>query len=346
MKKVLLVTDRLEHYRIPMFNSLCDRINLTIASGNKCENGSNQFAEHKMVVERLGPFIKYRELPDLNVFDVVIVPFNIRCWELWKQLFSRRTFRLFVFGIGVTASYGKNYDQKSVIDIFRTHILKKIDGAIFYEHYPYIKYLGKGINPALMSVAYNTVAPNVSFDFEQKRYESFIFIGTLYKQKKIFDLLNAYLVAYNKANGALQKLEIIGNGEEFNAIQQWIVLNSLEDQVILHGDITDDTLLLPIFNRAIACISPGQAGLSVQKCFSYGVPFVTSEFAITGGESFSIIHGVNGFVYSEDTTHLADILLKFSDDLTNRKLAENAYLFYKHFRNVNIWKEGFLKNII
>mgnify|MGYP003608147481 CR=1 FL=1 len=346
MKNVLIISDRLEHYRIPLFNLLCDSVNLTVAYSNDIENGIIQFSEHKIKVINKGPFIVYKNLPNFELFDIIILPFNLRCVELWKQIFKKRKFKLFIFGIGVVASYGKLYDQKNGLDFLRSFIIRKVDSAIFYERYPYVKYVANGISPSKLSIAYNTVFPNPYFDFATKEYKSFIFVGSLYKQKKIFNLLEAYLLAYKKSNSIIQPLEIIGNGDEFEAIHKWISDNNLESKIMLHGQINDDMTLLPIFNRAIACISPGQAGLSVQKSFSYAVPFITSENPITGGEAFSIINGVNGYFYNSSISALADILLSFSDEEKVIEMSKKAYIFYSNFRSVEIWKRGFLENII
>jgi glycosyltransferase involved in cell wall biosynthesis len=105
-----------------------------------------------------------------------------------------------------------------------------------------------------MSVAYNTVAENSDFDIQNKTFESFLFIGSLYKQKKIFILIEAYHQLL-KIDENILKLEIVGDGDEFNNIQNYIKEHSLEKNIILHGKITSDKELLPIMQRAVVCIS-------------------------------------------------------------------------------------------
>lgn len=346
MKNVLLVTNSVMHYRVPMYESLCERINLTIAYPHKRSDKRYKFLQHKIYTKSRGPFIIYKNLPDFDDFDVVILPFSIRCWDLFSMLLKKRRFKLFVFGIGVSASYSRLYDQSKKHDYFYKYILKKVDGAIFYDRYPYVKWISHGINPDKLSIAYNTVSEDRKFDLSNKTFESFLFIGSLYKQKKVFDLLYAYKAIVNKFEENAPQLEIVGGGDEYQKIKNWIKDERLDKKIILHGQINDMDTLRPIFSRSIVCISPGQAGLSVQKCFSYGVPFVTSYKAITGGENSSIIEGETGFFYDGTINGLKNVLHRIIvKKLKIEEMSRKCYMCYSDFRNVNIWRNGFLQNI-
>lgn len=346
MKKVLLVTNSVMHYRVPIFESLCDRINLTIAYPSKTTNEQYKFTQHAISIKSKGPFFIYQDLPDFEKFDIVILPFSIRCWELFSILFRKRKFQLFVFGIGVSASYSRFYDQSKKHDIIYKYILRRVDGAIFYDRYPFVKWISKGIDPKKLSIAYNTVSEDPKFDITNKTFESILFIGSLYKQKKVFDLLYAYEAIVNKFAENAPQLEIVGEGDEYEKIKDWIKDKRLVEKIILHGQINDMDTLRPIFSRSIVCISPGQAGLSVQKCFSYGVPFVTSHNAITGGENSSIIEGETGFFYDGTINGLNNILHRIIAKKINiEEMSRKCYMYYSDFRNVSIWRNGFLQNI-
>lgn len=342
LKKVLFITDKLEHYRIPLFNLITNNIDLTIAHSSK-HHENTLFKQQQFEIQKKGPFTYYK-IPNLSEFDVVIYPFNIRSLNLFFESLKKSRYQKGLFGIGVAASYTKFYDQPSLLDHLRIFYLKKFDFAIFYENYPLIKYKALGIDSSKMSVAYNTIAENPDFHIQNKTFESFLFIGSLYKQKKISTLIKAYHRLL-KIDENILKLEIVGDGDEFDNIKNYISEHSLEKNIILHGKITSDKELLPIMQRAVVCISPGQAGLSVQKCFSYGTGFVTTKDAITGGEAFSIINNVNGNFYNGTTEDLTKVMLLYREENYAKNISNNAYLFYKHYRNTDVWVKGFLENI-
>ncbi len=343
-KKVILITEVLPHYRVPLLNLLLDDYDLTVAHSSKILENVN-FNQISICFKTTGPFIIARQLPVFSDYDVVILTFNLRIINFKKIIFSKRKYKLLLYGIGVSASYNKFYDQNKNLDWLRKLWINKSDGAIFYESYPLIKYASLGIDPSKLHVAYNTVEASKSFNFKNKKYLSLLFLGSLYKEKKIYDLLEAYKLALGYY-ADIPRLEIVGNGNEFVNIKKWIGINNLKERILLHGAINDIEEISPIMNRAIACISPGQAGLTVQNCFSFGVPFITTKRAITGGELFSIIDGVNGFFYDGSVIGLSNLLVRlFENQSLVIECSNNAYEFYHRFRNTRIWAEAFKKAI-
>lgn len=342
-KKVLLITERLEHYRVPLFNLLAKSVDLTVIHTSSIVKDVD-FKQKELICKSIGPFVKFYGF-DEDDYDFVIYPFNLRIINLFINCFNKTSCKKVLFGIGVAASYGKKYDEKSFLDFLRVFYLKKFDYAIFYERYPFVKYQSMNIPAEKMSIAYNTVSKNIDFNILNKTYESFLFIGSLYKQKNILSLIEVYHSLY-LINNNIYRLEIVGDGDEFARIEKYIYDNKLVGKIILHGKIISDDELLPIMQRSIVCISPGQAGLSVQKCFSYGVGFITTYNAITGGEISSIIENVNGDFYDGSSNGLSALMLKYLDLEYAKKISNNAYDFYNRFRNEEIWVNGFIKNIV
>ena len=157
-------------------------------------------------------------------------------------------------------------------------------------------------------------------------------------------LLESYWAAYQKHSG-IPNLILIGEGTERDSIQHWISEHGLNDKIQLTGGIYNDEELVSYFEKAIMCISPDQAGLSVLKSMGYGVPYVTHKDAITGGEIFNIRNGINGILLN-DFRELETIILESCSD-TNKfiQMGCNAEKYYYEDRTIEMMVDGFMQSI-
>ena len=121
------------------------------------------------------------------------------------------------------------------------------------------------------------------------------------------------------------KVRIVGEGEEnirlVNYVKDWTWYH-----VDFLGKITDDNELAELFSDAYACISrshwPGW------HSFAYGVPVITSKNGYVGAEYSNLTHGVNCFLY-ENQSDLGEYLVKVSTDLKlMSELGNNAFDLY------------------
>lgn len=289
-------------------------------------------------------FIHKRSLHKIaQSYDVVIGYGDIGWLSLMALLFHpKRNYKLILWGIGVRASYDTTYGENTKWDRIRFYLNKKADAILFYSKDPIKLYLKEGFNEEQLHVANNTVIVNKVDSNIVKN--TILFIGTLYKQKQIYKLLNSYFLAYNK-NKNIPILDIIGDGDEYENIKSWISGNNLQEKIFLRGKIFDENILCRHFSSAIACISPGQAGLSVLKSMGYGVPYITKSNAITGGEIFNIENGINGLLYDYDE-QLEGIML----DITLNKskyieMGNKAKRFYDSYRKPSDMVSGMVKAI-
>lgn len=308
-RKVLLLDNDLIHYRIPIYNILGEKYDFTHACcyPKQIDEPMN-FKRITLTPYRIGPFTLQKE----NVysicqdFEAVICLGDIH-WLNFATLpwHIRRRFKIAFWGIGVSASYTKPFDTVHRWDRIRNFLYKRADALVFYTDYPVKKYQDNVFRNKALFVAPNTVAVE-SFD-ENSIRTNLLFIGTLYAQKGIMHLLEAYRGAYS-INPNLPKLDIIGKGPDSDKVKAWINENGFNDKIIMHGAIYDKTKKARFFEKAIACISPMQAGLSVLESQGYATAFVTTKNAITGGEVFNVENGVNG-VLLDDITQLTETIV-------------------------------------
>ena len=348
--KLLLLQNTIKPYRVPIFNGLAERCELTVAySSDKSEVEKLEGVSFKILYipewSFFGKFsIQKRNLFSLaRDFDAVLSIGNIA--YLSFMALGANPFRKYgftIWSLGVSASYIKKYDAQKNWDFLRKTIFNMADSIVFYTDYPKLKYEKMGIDPAKMFVANNTVAvaDSVPSDLEK---DSILFIGSLYPQKGLGTLLNAYkrVGAYKK----LPRLDIIGAGSEFANVEKWIRENKLSDKIFLRGAVYDIDKKAEYFARAIACVSPCQAGLAVQESMGYGVCFATNSDSFTGGERFDIVHGQTGILFSENYG-IGDFLAELADRPERFiNIGKSAKNFYDRFRKPSNMVDGLWKAV-
>lgn len=336
--KVAFINPILPHYRIPLLNILSNEFDLTFFHFGK-ENTTHDLLFTQVVLKelKLGPFFisKVNLNKLLKNFDVVISEGNIRYLDRNILIVNPfRKYRWITWGIGVTASYDKLFGTKSINNLIRLFIFRFAEANIFYSDYPLKLYLEYGYPNESLFVANNTVQVTHNC-LESNDKEFILFVGTLYRQKGISELIDIYF-EYTKRTSSPKELHIIGNGPEFEFILDRIKKYKLERFVFLHGEILDEEILSKFFCKSLACVSPRQAGLSVLSSFGYGVPFITRIDAVTGGEILNIESGINGVLYNSDT----DLINIFVDISNNPgkyvEMGKNSYAFYNSKRKIEM----------
>lgn len=295
--RVLILYNKLFHYRIPIWNILAEKCDLTVAYSQGTAPDESVEVKFKILYLPSRTFLKRFVIQNDRIrkivkdYDVVIAYGDIS-WIKYSTLPWFNNVKIIFWTLGVSASYDLGYDQRKSWDKIRAFFYKRADALAFYTQYPIEKYAQMGFSREKMFEVPNTVAvyPNKV----QPIKDSILFIGTLYRQKGIQYLLDAYLANKDNPNAVL--LNIIGQGEDFDYINEWIKANKMERLIKLRGPIYAHTEKSKYFERAYACISPLQAGLSVLESMGYGVPFITTSNAITGGEIFNIHNQVDGIL--------------------------------------------------
>lgn len=341
MKRVLLIQEGIPYYRVPIYNELAKRVELTVlyANGDLPEDThfrsikspavrfANRYSMHKTSICKLA-----------RNFDVVIVPF-LMSYIPYKMLPKLpRKYKVIYWSIGVAAAYNTPYDGSDVINAMFLKYLNRPDACLFYSSYPVEKYAKLGFDKNRLFVANNTVQVIPAEPPSEKN--NIIFVGSLYKQKKIYELLENYNAAYGERQD-IPDLIIIGGGDEYEAIKAWIAGCGLTEKIALKGEISDEKKLSEYFGASLACISPGQAGLSVLKSMGYGVPFVTTRNAVTGGEIFNIENKVNGVIL-DSYSEIKNIILEIAANKEKYILMGcKAQTFYEENRQVSMMVDGF-----
>ena len=331
--KVLIIQESVMTYRAPIYELIAKEVELEVGYTEKNEIKKSSFPIFKMPYRKIGPFTWHKKLNNiLSNYDVIVFVPHLSLIRLISKVYFKHKYKLVTWSLGIHASYTRLYDltqPPSFKDKVFEDIQDRADASVFYMPEP-LEYWKKyrKINEEQYFIAHNTVAVapcNNYLDFEKRN--SILFVGTLYKQKGIGELLEAYNIAKQQC-GKLPVIKIVGKGPEKDSIQQQINAMKLQDDVELCGPIYEEEALKEYFLAATICVSPKQAGLSVLKSLGYGVPFVTRTNAITGGEKSNIINGKNGIFY-DSVEELAEIIKTTALEPEKfREMSKNAREYY------------------
>lgn len=315
--KVLILYNKLLHYRIPIWNILAEKCHLTVAytMGDQALAPDCKFDIVKLPYKIIAKHFVWHTCNISRLcssFDVILI-YGDMAWikYIFQPWVFFKKYSVIFWSIGVSASYSKHFDEVRRWDAIRLFLFNRANALVFYSDYPVEKYARHGVSRSKLFVAHNTVMVKEKNEPDIPK-NSILFIGSLYPQKGILDLLIAYRNVHLKGY-ALPVLNILGDGTERAHIQKWIIDNKLAKLILLFGAIYDINEKAKFFSKSLACISPKQAGLAVQESFGYGVPFITESTAYTGGEIFDITNNETGLLLTEKSS-LEDALIQISQD--------------------------------
>ena len=347
--KVAFYLHQLQKYRVPILELLSHTYDITVF----CDNAHDYeltdvgFKVSKVKIKKIGPFLLHRN----NIFklsynfDVVITLWNIRCLDFFILGFMFwRPFKLIYWGIGTSGSYTKKYGSSSISNLIRNYMGRLSNSNILYSSYPIQNLIKSGINKKKLFVANNTVAntstSNTSVLSTKQDKNSILFLGSLYKEKGVEDLIRLYSKITSIVGNDFPNLDIIGSGSDYDRLLNITSELNLNKKVFFHGGIYDDSTLACFFNKSIVCISPNQAGLSVLKSMSFGVCFVTSYEAITGGELLNIENKETGILYSsyDELFEILKCVGKSPELFLN--IGQNAKIYYDNNRRPDQMASG------
>jgi glycosyltransferase involved in cell wall biosynthesis len=331
MRKVLLVSNRVMHYRVPVYNWFARRFAETgwelIVRGDELQKQNPHppafdfkelefgFARYKAEIESIDP-------------DVVIVFLHLRdrmVWPLVHWLKLRRT-------PVVLWSKAMNYDQPNSVlsrGLYK-YMHSLFDGLILYSEHELPRLSRRHRRKAF--AANNTV----NFEFypaipeskdEIKREFGIPFdkvvlsVGRMNvggQRKKVGHLIDVFRQIETSGVG----LVIVGSGVGPESLRAMNARNT-----IYLGEVHDprDIQISKIFKMADVFSLPGHAGLGLNQAFYWGLPVVT-EAGRHPPEIHYLVDGRNGYIVPEnDVNELRrKILHLLDDDATREEFSRNA----------------------
>ena len=338
MKKIelLLVTNRVPTYRIPLFESLSDFVNLTVVHSGRPNPEHKNYNEVTLNCVNLGPFYVQPQLLffDFGKYDLVIYSCDLR-WicSILMYVLQRRGHRRILWGGWVT--------KNGIANKLRVWLQNNSEANIFYCKKHIEEFASLGMRRSGNFVANNTVFVHSAADSssESEGFQ-FLHVGTLNSRKRLDIAVSAISILVSE--GIKCKLLIIGEGENRSNLERQVEELSLRESITFFGHIEKECELACFYRKCIASISPGQAGLSVLQSMAFGVPFITYSAAISGGEIYNIENNFNGILVEKlSVDSFATVLRKIcKEELDLASMGANAYKHYKE----NASMEGMAKS--
>ena len=332
--RILFVLDhKLMAYRLPFFEQLAKKgYNVSVYHPGPALENISYITQKISHSRNIFPGLIYRANSIAKNTDIVVYMQNIRIINLWfTTLNPFKGYKLIHWGIGTSSAKGLIL-KPTIISRIRSFLSGFSSAQILYSDYP-LPLFSKSIQKKTF-IANNTVYNPKMENLSSEIKNSFLFIGTLNKRKGLDDLIFSFsniIFFYPDAN---LQLNIIGDGPEKKNLIKLVDKLKIKNYVTFTGKISSSNEKYIYFKRAIACVSPRQAGLSVLESFSYGVPFIAYRNAISGGEHLNIENGFNGYLLNSNKELTESLIKLFESPKLAKKLGSNAFEYYKSKRQM------------
>lgn len=144
-----------------------------------------------------------------------------------------------------------------------------------------------------------------------------IYVGRLTGLKKPKLLLEAFHNALPQLNNNVN-LIFVGDGEEKEGLENYVIKHKLADRVVLTGHVSDYSKLSEYYSKSLFSVSPGYIGLSVTQSFGFGVPMLVSRNENHSPEIEAVIENENALFF--ETDNLESFKNQILDIYNNKEL--------------------------
>jgi glycosyltransferase involved in cell wall biosynthesis len=373
VKRVLLISNVPQPYRIPLFNELNRKFKekdiefkiVFAAKGYKRRRFNLDFTEMEFDYEILNSpkinfgniertFFTYaginRLISRYKPDKIIVLGFSIATIKIWLRSFFHKIEYIIWSGAidfpGRLDSFLRKFERKLLISRASAYVAY---GSKAKE------YLVKMGAPAeKIFIAINTIDTKF-FNDETSKIKSllrkteqthFIYIGYLVPRKNVNKLIEVIELVAQSRNDFV--LDILGDGSERDDLEKMTARKRLSEVIKFHGFIQKANL--PEFLASSACFlfqtDFDVWGLVVNEAMASGVPVLSS---INAGATYDlIINGKTGFIV--DYNNKKDVVQKINTILDNPKLTEsmgkNAFELIEEKANIKISARGFFDSVV
>lgn len=309
-QKVLIVYVHFHHYRVPVFEALALRYDLTVIHAGPAQDVAKyKFRQIIIAPQRIWRFIYQpglvREVRR-GRYDAVVYLFDI-AWVstvLAFLLAPARTRRV-SWGFWLTGS--------ALANSARRVFARLADANLFYATGAARDFIARGIPQKKVWIARNTVQVEVTDAPGTGDRSTILFLGS-FDARKGNDITVA---AFDRACARIPeniRLVLVGDGAAKAAVVAQAKALANGHRIDFKPGTFDAFAIREHYRKAMASVSFGQAGLSVLQSLGHGVPFITARTAVSGGEIENIVDGVTGMLCEPSEAALVEAFVRLCTD--------------------------------
>lgn len=339
--KTIIIQKYIPHYRFIFFTLLSKKVDLIVVhSDPKFDSNNVDFKTKFVPTEKIFFLEKQKGL--LNFIskekpDYLVVMMDLHFLHvLMLGAINFLKLKIIWWGPWIT--------DFSFANRVRLFFIRKYPSILYCEKHK-IEFVNKGVNPEMLFVSNNTIGVTDRIEsFKSKIKNAVLFVGSLNERKGLIETLEIFKDILDFIPKEIV-LYLIGEGKMRLEIENFIQKNPrLKTRVILKGKITKSNQLNQFFNRSLISISLNQAGLSVLHSFANGVPFITLENSISGGEKWNIINNNNGYLCKNIEEFKNKLIFYINNPEICITMGEEAFKYYDNNASPQLMVSNFLKS--
>lgn len=341
--KLAIIYGPLLHYRIALFDSICERYDLTVFTTEFAGPDTGlRFALEVIPARRFGPFSfqpGLRQKLRQGQFDVCIAFLDVVHLDTIAAILLPVSPRTISWGVWLTGS--------RVANSLRLAAVKRCEASLFYCYQKMREIADCGIPAERLYVAHNSVAVPKAIPMVYTDQRDFIlFVGSFDARKGLDRLLRVFAETMPMLPKRV-RLVLVGDGPERSRLEALAKDLRLGERLLMAGQVNNPDALIDYYARALVSVSLNQAGLSVLQSMGFGVPFLTVRGSLSPGyETLNITDGINGFVVDDNNTAISEAFQALaSDPVLSAKMGVAARKHYERYATIENYAQGFFDAI-
>jgi glycosyltransferase involved in cell wall biosynthesis len=345
MKKVLLISNYIFHYRIRIYNYFYEAFKKSGYEFSVITNAIQQCnVEPNFTLEVLKPsFFNYISYIKKTKPDIIISFLHLRNIHIYPITYycALKKIPIVYWNHGINL---KTPDHQFKNAIYR-HLHNLSDAIVLYSANE--KWAIRTKNQHKVFIGNNTLNL-VDLNYNRDYESDFNHIRSTYKIKERNIVLFVGRITPNKQFDLLLKLfrnkdvALVIVGPEINDDQLHIIHETSNYYYL--GEIYDREELSALFNASKIFTIPGNLGLALIEALFWGKPTITLK-GLNTPEIIYLKNGENGFIVENEQELEDKAMLLFNQPELYRKMADNARKTFQEEAHISIMFDGFLNAV-